>query len=97
MLHGTNSNPKQWVSNQDGSIRFDAKPLIDFLEADSTAILTGSMAADMEEAFDNFALNIVHCPEGDMGITRQQAYKVMEAMRLIRNIVRTAHYEEPKK
>ena len=31
MQNGTNQTPRQWVLNEDGNLRFDAMPIIEFI------------------------------------------------------------------
>lgn len=93
MHNGSKQNPSQWVTNQDGSIRFDVKPLIDFLTADEVPIRDGSLRLGMKEAADNFAIMLAS-DAGLLPLTKGIGCQILEAMFLIRDLTESLQLNE---
>jgi hypothetical protein len=54
MHNGTNPFPRQWVSNQTGSLSFDVMPLINFIEKDP--VQQKYLHEDISELCDRLSL-----------------------------------------
>ena len=83
MQNRPNQNPIQWVTSQDGSVRFDASPLLDFVKGH----LAPDFQKDIKVRCDEFALRMLeqesHQSEVEMN------YDLVKLFQVVRDVVLT--------
>ena len=89
MQHGTNQTPRQWVSNQAGSLSVDVLPLINFIEAD--VVQQKHLHEDVGYLCDRLSIFLAREKDYDPFLTKGP--EVLELFMVVRDILKTIKTE----
>ena len=89
MQQSTNQTPRQWVLNQNGSFRFDAMPIFDFM--DSQFISANELKQNLQEVIDWMVLQNLECE-----VEHPMFPDVYRSLVVLRDVFTTAEFHKPQ-
>ena len=88
-MQSSNQNPRQWVSNQAGSLSFDVMPLINFLEDDQ--VQQKYLHEEVSELCDRLSLFLAEEKDYDPFLNRGK--EVLCLFMVVRDMLKTLKTE----
>lgn len=95
MLNSSNQNPNAiWVTSPDGSIRFDANPILKFLQNDEIEIKNGELKRRTKKTADSFSLYLAEMKDGELPFEKEMSVPLLQFMFVMRDICQTMKCHE---